>query len=125
MTHDYGKPSNIYAQLGSIRMSAAEGRDAIANLKRGEAIAALILGAASLPRRAATGMRYDPAKTLILIYDRMGSMPAAERGKAMANVRRAQAKLIRGAAAGVLRIFQTMGQGFSKQYKEFLNYDKR
>jgi hypothetical protein len=32
MTHDYGKPSNIYAQLGSIRMSAAE-RHAIANLK--------------------------------------------------------------------------------------------
>jgi hypothetical protein len=39
MRHDYGKASNIYAQLGSIRMSAAERRDAIDNLKRGEAIA--------------------------------------------------------------------------------------
>jgi hypothetical protein len=41
MTHDYGKPSNIYAQLGSIRMRAAERRDVIANLKRGEAISNL------------------------------------------------------------------------------------
>jgi hypothetical protein len=56
MTHDYGKPSNIYAQLGSIRMSAAERRDAIANLKRGEAIADLILRAADLPRRATAGI---------------------------------------------------------------------
>jgi hypothetical protein len=39
MTYDYGKPLDVCERLGSIRMSAAERRDAIANLKRGEAIA--------------------------------------------------------------------------------------
>jgi hypothetical protein len=38
----------------------------------------------------------------------MGSMPAAERGKAMANVRRAQANLIRGAAAGLVLLRKTL-----------------
>jgi len=56
MTYDYGKPLNVFEQLGSIRMSAAERRDAIANLKRGEAMADLILGGVSLLRGAAAAV---------------------------------------------------------------------
>jgi hypothetical protein len=43
MTYHYGKPLDVYKRLGSIRMSAAERRDAMAKLKRGEAMADLIL----------------------------------------------------------------------------------
>jgi hypothetical protein len=56
MTYDYGKPLDVYERLGSIRMSAAERRDAMAKLKRGEAMADLILGGVSLLRRAAAGV---------------------------------------------------------------------
>jgi hypothetical protein len=75
MTHDYGKASNIYAQLGSIRMSAAERRDAIDNLKRGEAIANLILGAAILPRRAATGITRAFVKLVYRLLTRKKDRP--------------------------------------------------
>lgn len=47
MTYDKA----ITAQLASIRMSAAERRESIAYLRRGEAIADLILGVARFPRR--------------------------------------------------------------------------
>lgn len=50
MTYDHRKA--ITAQLASISMSAAERRDAITYMQRGEAIADLILGVARLPRRA-------------------------------------------------------------------------
>ena len=56
MTHDYGRPSNAYEQLGTIRMTAAERREAIAHMQRAEAIADLIVSAARLLRRAAAGV---------------------------------------------------------------------
>ena len=55
MTHGYEKPSSVYEQLGSIRMSAAQRREAIAHMQRAEAIADLIVSAARLLRRAAAG----------------------------------------------------------------------
>lgn len=54
MTYDHGKA--ITSQFASIRMSAAEHRDAIAYMRRGEAIADLILWVARLPRRTVRGM---------------------------------------------------------------------
>jgi hypothetical protein len=75
MTHDYGKPANLYAQLGSIRMSAAERRDAISHLKRGEAIANLILGAAILPRHAAAGVTRAFVKLLYNLLTRKKDRP--------------------------------------------------
>jgi hypothetical protein len=56
MTHDDRKPVNVYEQLRLIRMTAARRRNAIANLKRGEAIADVIVGAVRLVRRAAAGI---------------------------------------------------------------------
>jgi len=56
MTHGYEKPSSVYEQLGSIRMTAAERREAIVHMQRAEAIAVLILGGAGLLRRAAAGV---------------------------------------------------------------------
>jgi hypothetical protein len=64
MTHSYEKPSSVYEQLGSIRMSAAQRRDAIVHMQRAEAIADLIVSAARLLRRAAAGVgrAYESAK---------------------------------------------------------------
>jgi hypothetical protein len=56
MTHSYEKPSSVYEQLGSIRMSAAQRREAIGQMQRAEAIADLIVSAARLLRRAAAGV---------------------------------------------------------------------
>lgn len=56
MTHSHEKPFNAHEQLGSIRMTAAERRDAIAHMQRAEAIADLILRGAGLLRRAAAGV---------------------------------------------------------------------
>jgi hypothetical protein len=56
MTHDDRRPVNFYEQLGLIRVTAARRRSAIANLKRGEVIADVILGAVRLVRRAAAGI---------------------------------------------------------------------
>jgi hypothetical protein len=58
-------------------------------------------------------MRYYTAQPLIPVYDLLGSMEAAERRRAMASIRRAQANLIRGlirgAVAGSTRIFRRIG----------------
>jgi len=51
MTHGHEKPFNVYEQLGSIRMTAAERREAIAHMQRAEAIADLIGSAARFLRR--------------------------------------------------------------------------
>jgi len=50
MRHGYEEPLN--ERFRSIRMSAAQRREAIAQMQRAEAIADLILGAARLLRRA-------------------------------------------------------------------------
>ena len=52
MEHIYEKSRNIYEQLGSIRMSRAQHREAIAQMQQAEAIADLILSAARFFRRA-------------------------------------------------------------------------
>jgi hypothetical protein len=51
MTHSYEKPSSVYEQLSSIRMSGAQRREAIAHMQRAEAIADLIVSAARFLRR--------------------------------------------------------------------------
>jgi bacterioferritin (cytochrome b1) len=56
MTHGHEKPFNVYEQLGSIRMSAAERREAIVQMQRAEAIADLILRGVGLLHRAAAGV---------------------------------------------------------------------
>ena len=56
MTHGHEKPFNVYEQLGSIRMTAAERREAIVQMQRAEAIADLILRGAGLLRRAVAGV---------------------------------------------------------------------
>lgn len=48
MTHVYEKPFNVYERLGLIRMSAAKRREAIARMRRAEAIADLTLSRARL-----------------------------------------------------------------------------
>lgn len=54
MTYDYRKTTT--AQLASIRLSAAERREAIGYIQRSEAIADLILGVARFPRWAVAGI---------------------------------------------------------------------
>lgn len=49
-----GQPFN--EQLGSIRMTASQRREAIVHMRRGETIADLILGGAGLLRRAAASV---------------------------------------------------------------------
>jgi hypothetical protein len=49
-------PFNVYEQLGSIRMTACERREAIVHMRRAEAIADLILRGAGLLRRAVAGV---------------------------------------------------------------------
>jgi bacterioferritin (cytochrome b1) len=56
MTHGHEKPFNVYERLGSIRLTAAERREAIVQMQRAEAIADLILRGAGLLRRAAAGV---------------------------------------------------------------------
>lgn len=54
MTYDYRMTT--IAQLASIRLSAAEHREAIDYVQRSEAMADLIFWVASLPRRAVAGI---------------------------------------------------------------------
>ena len=56
MTHGHEKPFNVYEQFGTIRMTAAERREAIVHMQRAEAIADLILRGAGLLRRVAAGV---------------------------------------------------------------------
>jgi hypothetical protein len=75
MTHSYEKPSSVYEQLGSIRMSAAQRREAIAHMQRAEAFADLIVSAARLLRRAAAGVgqAYESTKAsqkVVVDYDK-------------------------------------------------------
>jgi glucose/arabinose dehydrogenase len=78
MTHDYRRPSNIYEQLSSIRMSAAEGRDAFRRAIRGIVFAGLAVciaaglsgcgDASKLPPSAGVGPNPTlppPTRTLI------------------------------------------------------------
>jgi len=48
----HGYEERLHGRFRSIRMSAAQRREAIAQMQRAEAIADLILGAARLLRRA-------------------------------------------------------------------------
>jgi bacterioferritin (cytochrome b1) len=54
MTHSYQSPLSVYEQLGSIRLSAAERREAIAHMRQAESIADLIVSAAR-PSAASVG----------------------------------------------------------------------
>ncbi len=55
-THGYERPSSVYEQLSSIRMTAAQRREAIIQMQRAEAIADLFVRAAGLLRQAAAGV---------------------------------------------------------------------
>jgi hypothetical protein len=60
MTHSHEKPFNVYERLNSIQMSEAQRREAIAYMKRAEAIADFLVRAARLLRR-----RRSPSPTLL------------------------------------------------------------
>jgi hypothetical protein len=60
MTHSYQSPLSVYEQLGSIRLSAAERREAIAHMRQTESIADLIVSAARLLRQASAEFKHRP-----------------------------------------------------------------